>query len=111
MIFNGNNCIAIHVKFTMNNLKDATVYVYAYFYNAENTIALQDPYGNSLSLYKAGTSSYDSARFNDFVLYMPYVSLNMPNGWNGTLSFDISIKDASGKQLARRNNTQFSVIM
>lgn len=112
MIFNGNNCIAIHVKFTMDNLKEATVFVYAYFYYSDNATILHDPYGsNSLSLYKAETSGYESTRLNDFVLYMPCVSLDMSNGWNGTLSFDISIKDASGKQLARTNNTQFSVIV
>lgn len=111
VIVNGLSGMNIHTKFSVANQKDKDVYVYAFFYYVDNVTVLHDPYGNDLSIYKNVSPTYDNSTYNDLVLFMPYVSLNLPVGSNGTLSFDICIRDESGEKLARKNNTQFNVII
>lgn len=106
--YNGNKGMRIHVNFLANNMKGQSVYVYAYFYYGDNATALVDPNGNNIKYYGYGTSTYDQSRFSDFTIFVPYIGLNMGNGpGSADLSFDISIKDSSGNQLARKDNTQF----
>lgn len=99
----------IHIKFTVDNMNGKTLYVYALFYWGDNTTPLHDQYGNILSFYNYGTPSYDSARFDDFTIFVPYTGLNMQPG-QGTvnLSFDISIRTSSGTELDRDNNAQIT---
>lgn len=105
---NGSKGMKIHVKFSNKNLKGKRITVYAYFYQEDNVTELHDPYGNSLSCHRSSTPTYDNSTYEDFELFMPLSSLNMASGTNGTFSFDISIEDSSGSQLARDNNTQFN---
>ncbi len=106
---NGTQGMKIHVKFTVDNMNGKTIYAYALFYWGDNTTPLHDQYGNNLSFYGYGTPSYDSARFDDFTIFVPYSGLNMQPG-QGTvnLSFDISIRTSSGTELDRDNNTQIT---
>lgn len=106
---NGAQGMKIHVKFTVDNMNGKTIYAYALFYWGDNTTPLHDQYGNNLSFYGYGTPSYDSARFDDFTIFVPYSGLNMQPG-QGTvdLSFDISIRTSSGVELDRDNNTQIT---
>lgn len=100
----------IHVKFTVENMNGNTIYAYAYFYWGNNTTPLHDPNGNNLSFYNYGTPSYDNARFDDFVIFVPYAGLNMQPGQGSvSLSFDISIRTSSGSELDRNDNTQFTL--
>lgn len=100
----------IHVKFTVENMNGNTIYAYAYFYWGNNTTPLHDPNGNNLSFYTYGTPSYDNARFDDFVIFVPYAGLNMQPGQGSvSLSFDISIRTSSGSELDRNDNTQFTL--
>lgn len=100
----------IHVKFTVENMNGNAIYAYAYFYWGNNTTPLHDPNGNNLSFYNYGTPSYDNARFDDFVIFVPYAGLNMQPGQGSvSLSFDISIRTSSGSELDRNDNTQFTL--
>lgn len=106
---NGQQGMKIHVKFTVDNMNGKTIYAYAYFYWGDNTTPLHDQYGNNLSFYGYGTPSYDSARFDDFTIFVPYAGLNMQPGQGSvSLSFDISIRTTSGAELDRDNNTQIT---
>lgn len=106
---NGQQGMKIHVKFTVDNMNGKTIYAYAYFYWGDNTTPLHDQYGNNLSFYRYGTPSYDSARFDDFTIFVPYAGLNMQPGQGSVnLSFDISIRTTSGAELDRDNNTQIT---
>ncbi len=97
----------IHIKFNVNNMEGENVYGYAYFYYGDNETPLHDTYGNNLKFYSYGTSNYERCTFNDFTIFVPYDGLNMQPGTGSIeLSFDIAITDASGNQLARKNNTQ-----
>lgn len=99
----------IHVKFNVNNMEGEKVYGYAYFYYGDNETPLHDTYGNNLKFYSYGTSNYERCTFNDFTIFVPYDGLNMQPGTGSTeLSFDIAITDASGNQLARKDNTQIT---
>ena len=106
---NGVRGMKIHVKFTVDNMKDKTIYTYAYFYWGDNVTPLHDQYNNDLSFRGYGTPSYDNARFDDFGIFVPYSGLNMKPGLGTVeLSFDISVKTSSGTELARKNNTQIT---
>lgn len=106
---NGVQGMKIHVKFTVDNMNGKTIYAYALFYWGDNTTPLHDQYGNNLSFYGYGTPSYDSARFDDFTIFVPYAGLNMQPGQGSVnLSFDISIRTSSGTELDRDNNTQIT---
>lgn len=103
----GERGMRIHVHFTNKNMKDKRIYVYAYFYHENNMTQLHDQYGNALCTYESCTPQYDSSTYEDFKLFISHSDLNMAPGTNGTFSFDISVKDSDGKELARENNTQF----
>lgn len=105
---NGEKGMKIHVHFTNKNMKDKRIYVYAYFYQEDNTTQLHDQYGNALCTYASSTPQYDSSTYEDFDLFISHSDLNMAPGTNGTFSFDISIKNSEGNELARENNTQFT---
>lgn len=52
--------------------------------------------------FSYGTPNYDSARFDDFSIFIPYVGLNMHPGSGSTeLSFVVSIRTAAGTDLDR----------
>lgn len=105
---NGYLGMNIHVKFNVYNMNGKTIYGYAYFYYSDNTTPLHDANGNNLKFYNYGISNYDQCIFNDLTIFVPYFGLNMGSGTGSvTLSFDISIVDASGNQFARIDNTQF----
>lgn len=100
----------IHVKFTVENMNGKTIYAYAFFYWGNNTTPLHDQNGNNLSFYNYGTPSYDNARYDDLVIFVPYAGLNMQPGQGSvSLSFDISIRTSSGSELDRNDNTQFTL--
>ena len=98
----------IHVKFTIKNKKEQRINVYAYFYQEDNSTQLSDSNGDIVSCYGYGTPCCERTYYEDFELFMPYRKLNLPSGTDGTFSFDISIQDASGEQIERKNNIQFT---
>lgn len=104
--YNGYKGMLIHTYISVENLEGETIYVYAYFYQGDNTTPLHDPYGNNLYFYATGNVSHKSGTFEDLKIFVPYVGLNMGPG-SGNLSFDISVK-CHGEQLDRNNNNQFT---
>lgn len=104
----GSKGMRIHVKFSNRNLKGRRISVYAYFYQEDNVTELHDPYGNPLSCHDSSTPQYDNSTYEDFDIFISHSALNMSPGTQGTFSFDISIKDDSGNQLTRENNTRFN---
>lgn len=105
---NGVLGMKIHVKFSVMNKLNETIYVYAYMFQGDNSTPLHDRSGNNLKFHAAGTPNYNSCEFSDFVIFVPLDELNMaPNLGSIVLSFDIVVSDASGNELDRRNNTTF----
>ena len=105
----GYKGMKIHVKFTVDNMNGQTVYAYCYLYYGDNVTPLQDRYYNNLFFSGSGVPGYDSARFDDFKIFVPYSGLNMqPVAGSVDLSFDISIRTSSGTELGRKNNTRFT---
>lgn len=106
---NGVKGMLIHTEISVEHLEGKTVYVYVYFYQADNTTPLHNPYGNDLYFYGTGNVNIEhkSGRFDDFKIFVPYSGLNMAPGTSGSFSFDISVK-CGGEQLDRNNNNSFT---
>lgn len=98
-------CMTIEVEFETNNLQYKKVYCYAYFYGADNRTPLHDQFFNHISISQSDTAPYENTFFT-MTLVMPYLNLNMAPG-SHNLTFDIVIKDSSGKVLARQDNNSF----
>lgn len=106
---NGYKGMWIHSEISVEHLEGKTIYVYAYFYQEDNSTPLHNPYGNALYFYGTGNVNIEhkSGRFDDFKIFVPYMGLNMAPGTSGTFSFDISVKYGES-QLDRNNNNTFT---
>ncbi|HEX6605773.1 MAG TPA: hypothetical protein VF276_02550, partial [Chloroflexia bacterium] len=92
---NNQTGMRIHVKFTINNLKDSTGQVSAYFYMAsgEKVQAKNGYYTTPDGQVAVGSNfvpSYDNALFNDFSFFLPYDALQFGSG-SYDLKFHVSI--------------------
>lgn len=107
-VFNGMvKGMKIHSKYTVEGMYGKTINYCLEFYYADNTTPLKSVYGNNLTFMSAGVANYESCVWNDSWIFVPYSDLNMARGFNGTLSFDVIIKDGNGNKLARKNNITF----
>lgn len=97
----------IKLKFSVSGMKGRSVKATAWFYYGDNTTELKNVYGGQVHVSKSDVAPYEDTDFT-MTLFMPYQSLNMGRGWNGSLSFDVVISDSSGKKLARKNNSTFT---
>ena len=97
----------IKLKFDVSGMLNRTVKATAWFYYGDNTTKLNNGYGGQVNVSKSDTAPYENTTFT-MTLFMPYQSLNMAPGFNGTLSFDIVISDTSGNKLARQDNSRFT---
>ncbi len=89
-------------------MKDRRIEAIAWFYHSDNVTLLKRADGNGqVRTSKTDTAPYEDTTFN-MTLFLPYSSLNMPNGFDGELSFDIVIQDASGNALTRNDNNRFT---
>lgn len=106
---NGAKGMLIHSEISVEHLEGRIIYVYVYFYQADNTTPLHNPYGNDLCFYGTGNVNVEhkSGRFDDFKVFVPYSGLNMAPGTTGSFSFDISVKYGD-EQLDRNNNNSFT---
>lgn len=106
---NGVKGMLIHTDISVEHLEGKTIYVYAYFYQADNMTPLHNPYGNDLYFYRTGTvnTEHTSGRFDDFKIFVPYSGLNMAPGTSDSFSFDISV-ECGGEQLDRNNDNSFT---
>lgn len=106
---NGEKGMLIHSEISVDYLEGKTIYVYAYFYQEDNTTPLHNTHGNDLYFYRSGNVNIEhkSGRFNDFQIFVPYTGLNMASGTSGNFSFDIAVK-YNGEQLDRNTNNSFT---
>ncbi len=68
---------------------------------------LNNGYGGQVSVSHTDTAPYENTTFTT-TLFLPYANLRMMGSGSAVLSFDIVIKDSSGKTLARDNNNTFT---
>lgn len=107
-VFNGySKGMSIIAKYSVANMKGELIKCTAWFYYGDNSTRLNNGYGGQVNASDSSTSDYDNTTFTTR-LFVPYQSLNMGSGWNGTLSFDIVISDSSGTTLVRKDNYTFT---
>lgn len=117
----GENGIGIHVKFTVQGMKDKSTNVSAYIYDASNVNAIKDTNGRyctkgdnpSVAQSKNVTPKYDNTRFDDCVVKIPYSELHQYGSSSVTLTVDVIIWDMAADphvQITRKNNTAFSFV-
>lgn len=97
----------IVIKFETSHMKNKRATATAWFYYADNTTQLNNGYGGQVHISKSDTAPYEETTFT-MTLFLPYSSLNMARGGDGTFSFDIVITDSKGKTLARKKNNTFT---
>lgn len=97
----------IKVKFQTSGMLNKRVTATAWFYYADNTTRLNNGYGGQVHVSNSDTAPYEETTFT-MTLFLPYQSLNMARGFNGSLSFDIVISDSSGNRLAGQDNYSFT---
>lgn len=90
----------IHVKFNVDNFKDAKGRVVAYFYYKVNGHPLKDTNGSynttsdNVSTGRNFQPNYLKSTYNDYTLFMPYKELHLGRGKHD-LKFYIEIFDSS----------------
>ncbi|WP_455585997.1 caspase family protein [Bacteroides sp.] len=104
-MFKGMN---IHVKFSIDGMKNKRCNIIAAFYYGDNTTPLKNQFGGNLTYNSYGNVTYDSARWDNFTFFVPYSGLFIIGSGMGNYSFDIIINDHNGNKLARHNNIQFT---
>lgn len=97
----------IHLKFQVDNMLNRKVTATAWFYYADNVTQLGNGYGGQVHVSEDDYMSYESS-ICTWTLFLPYTSLNMAPGFNGTLSFDVVIYDDNDNQLDRDENNTFT---
>ncbi|MDQ5824726.1 MAG: CHAT domain-containing protein [Chloroflexota bacterium] len=104
----------IHIEFTANNLKDVLLPVNAYFSwpDGRKIISLDGTYqapDTQVAVRKDAQPGYDAAKYDDFVIFMPYEELEMDFAAD---TFDIQlhvvIYDDKEVELARSDYIPFS---
>ncbi len=102
----GLNGMLIHIKFSVDGMKNIKGRVMAYFFNdAGQKLTSQDSKdlsADGLFKYQAAdgqliawdyfTPVYDSAQFNDFQLFLPYTAIELPSG-TYNLKFRVELVD------------------
>lgn len=104
---NGYKGMRIHVDWNVTNCRNKTVYIVYEFYKSDNQTSI-NLYGISKSQlqYKL-KPEYTETSYRDSWQFIPYVSFNyLPSG---DYSFDVVIKDDSGKTLVRNENNTFTL--
>ena len=96
--------LEIHLNFSVSHMKDRKMRVVAYFYDADGN-QIKDENGSCVTQYgtvddyvcvsKWATPKYESSRFSDFVLYMPYGELHQKDINDKTLQFRVCLWDYS----------------
>lgn len=106
--------IRIHVKFSVKKMKGIEGRCAAYFYDSENSTALNDYNGSycttddKVSVGRSFTPRYDSSSWDDFILFIPDDELHLGAGkWN--LYFNVRIfEEDKNKTICNSNEHKFS---
>lgn len=105
--YNGYKGMRIHVDWNVTNCRNKTIYIVYEFYKSDNQTSI-NLYGISKSQlqYKL-KPEYTETSYSDSWQFIPYASFNyLPSG---DYSFDVVIKDDSGKTLVRNENNTFTL--
>ena len=111
VMYGGQKCMKIHVKFEVDNMKGKSGDCVAWFYY-ENGNKLYDTnnrystINGQVSVSESFTATYDGTLWNDFVLYIPNSELHIVR--SGGYKLDVGIFDHNNKQLATSNYVTFS---
>ncbi len=88
----------IHAKFTVDGLKGVPSQAEAYFYYADgtklmsNTTGYKTP-GGQASTWATFTPGYDSTKYDDFVLFMPYSAFDTLQSGKYQLKLNVQLWD------------------
>ena len=86
----------IHINFSVNNLEEVDCYIAAYFsfQNGETIGGVSDDFITTNGQAVVGTDfspPYESTRYNDLRLFMPYEELYLAEGYHHHCQFEIQI--------------------
>ncbi len=104
----------IHVRFDVDNMRNCTGRVVAYFYHQGGT-ALRDANNSyrttsgEISCGESFTPSYINTAYNDFVLFMPYSELHCTSYSRYNLRFFVSIFNDHSREMTQSNWVQFTL--
>lgn len=111
VMYGGQKCMKIHVKFEVDNMKGKTGDCVAWFYY-ENGNKLYDTNNSyktvngQVSTSDTFTATYDGSIWNDFIFYIPNSELHIVR--SGSYKFCVGIFDHNDKQLATSDYVTFT---
>lgn len=116
----GSKGLAVHVNFSINDMKGKDGKVSCYFYDSDGN-ALIDKNGagkygtNGTTSHVASSENikpgYDNSRYPDLVVKIPYEELHLSGSYSRTLRVDVLIWDYSSSNhntLTRKDGTTFT---
>ncbi len=111
VMHDGVKCMAIHVKFEVDNMKGKTGRIAAYYYTESGTklVDKNNSYRTTAGNVSVGedfTPSYDGSIWEDFVFYMPNSELHITEV--GDYKFFVAVWDHNSNQLADSDWVSFS---
>lgn len=108
----GKKGLKIHVHFEVNNMKNKTGDVVAYFCHKNGTDRLKDTNNKyntvegNVCTSSAFTPSYDNSSYKDFTLFIPYSELHV--NVSGTYKFYVAIWGTNDKVLVSSEMNSFT---
>ena len=104
---NGQKGMLIKVRYETDGFKGRKLMTFANFYKEDNVTMLINTYGRQVSVSGTANIPYDSTIATE-ELFLPYAWLNMPPGFDGSLSYDIIVCDENFKHLDTKKNNGFT---
>ena len=96
----------IHVDWNVTNCRNKTIYIVYEFYKSDNQTSINLHGISKSQLQYKLKPEYTETSYSGSWQFIPYVSFNyLPSG---DYSFDVVIKDDSGKTLVRNENNRFT---
>ena len=105
--YNGYKGMRIHVDWNVTNCRNKTIYIVYEFYKSDNQTSINLHGISKSQLQYKLKPEYTETSYSDSWQFIPYASFNyLPSG---DYSFDVVIKDDSGKTLVRNENNTFTL--
>ena len=104
--YNGYKGMRIHVDWNVTNCRNKTIYIVYEFYKSDNQTSINLHGISKSQLQYKLKPEYTETSYSDSWQFIPYASFYyLPSG---DYSFDVVIKDDSGKTLVRNENNTFT---